>query len=450
MPKFTHVLEVEYTPSFRSSSIESMFDVPAQTMLSKTWEVDMPIENEEWSIGMIVGPSGSGKTTIAKKAFEGAKFFDGLRHDNWKEKCFVDDFSKSLTVKEIVTALSQVGFSSPVSWILPFSALSNGQKFRAEIARLTLETPKDEILVIDEFTSVVDRQVAKVCSNAVQKMVRRNGGKMVAVSCHDDIIDWLLPDWVYYVDTGEFKLTRGILRRPEIKLTIQRVHHSAWRLFKGHHYLSADVNTSAHCFVAFIDETPVAFAAALPFPHHIVKNVWKGHRTVVLPDYQGIGIGNILSESVAQHFTDMGKVYRSVTSHPAMIKHRTTSPLWIKDRNASLVSPQGKTGMMNETSANRWTSSFEYVGTDPELYKRNKIESGKSKKDGERDFIALKMSQIKDLESQIEADPSLSDDLIPQISEIKVTISAYVREMKIKEMRNAKKSKANKTPTKHH
>ena len=362
MPKFTHTLEIEYKPSFRSRAIEGMFDVPAAKLLTKSWDVDMPIEDMKWEIGMIVGPSGSGKTTIAKHAFPDAVFFDGLKHENWNSPCFVDDFQKGISIKDITTALSQVGFSSPPSWLLPFSALSNGQKFRAEIARLMRETPEGETLMVDEFTSVVDRQVAQFCSSAVQKMIRRSNRKMVAVSCHDDIINWLLPDWIYYVDTGEFKVTRGLLRRPEIKLTIQRVHHSAWRLFKGHHYLDANINPSAHCYVGFIDEIPVGFCAVLHQPHAIAKGIKKGHRTVVLPDYQGVGIGNALSETIAQHYIDNGFRFRSVTSHPAMIKHRCNSPLWVRTRAGSLVSPQGKSGIMHKTSADRWTSSFEYIG----------------------------------------------------------------------------------------
>lgn len=361
MPKFTHTVSSEFNPSFRADNVAGMFDVPVQKKLSKTWDVDIPIEDEEWSIGVIVGPSGSGKSTIAKKAFPDAKFFDGSRHERWESSCLLDDFDKSLSTKDITGALSQVGFSSPPSWLLSFNCLSNGQKFRAEIARLIVEQKDDEIATIDEFTSVVDREVAKICSAAVQKMVRRSGKKMIAVSCHYDIIEWLEPDWVYYVDTGEFRLTRGLLRRPEIKLTIQRVHYSAWRLFSGHHYLDAACNKAAHCFVASIGDVPVGFAAALPFPHPVVKNMWRGHRTVVLPDYQGIGIGNAISETVAQHFLDMGKRYTSLTSHPAMVAHRARSPKWIMTRAPGRVPVVGKKGQL-KTSAGRMTASFEFIG----------------------------------------------------------------------------------------
>lgn len=440
MPKFTHTLELEYKPSFRSSIIEGMFDVPAQRLITKTWDVDIPIEEEDWAIGMIVGPSGSGKTTIAKRAFPDSVFFDGLKHENWDSPCFVDDFKEGLDVKQdIVPALSKVGFSSPPSWILPFNALSNGQKFRTEIARLLVETPIDKVLVIDEFTSVVDRQAAKVCSESVQKEVRRRGGKVIAVSCHDDIIDYLRPDWIYYVDTGEFKLTRGILRRPEIKLSVRRVHHSAWRLFAGHHYLSSTVSKSACCYVGFIEGKPVAFAAVLPFPHAIAKHVRKEHRVVVLPDYQGIGIGNKLSEMIAQHYVNEGYVYRSVTSHPAMIGYRDRpGSLWKTDRKPSLVSPQGKTGMMNKTSADRWTASFEYVGTDVELYKRNKINSIMFSKDGGEAAIEMHLQDLKKFIDSVSVSGEIEEEDLIIINGMKDDVTNIIREIKINKAKKVK------------
>lgn len=382
MPKFTHQLSIDYTPSVRTSMIEGMFDVSVEKKLSRTWEIDIPIENEEWSVGVIVGPSGCGKTTIAKRAFEGASFFDGTNHKGWDSSHFVDDFKEGLrTLEDITPALSQVGFSSPPSWLLPFNALSNGQKFRAEMARLMLETQEGETLVVDEFTSLVDREVAKACAAAVQKAIRRSKRKLVAVSCHSDIIEWLEPDWVYRVDVGKFELTRGKLRRPKIELSIQRVHHSAWGIFKGHHYLDANVNKAAHCYVAFIGETPVAFAAAMPFPHAITKNVWKGHRTVVLPDYQGIGIGNAMSEAIAQHYTDIGKIYRSVTSHPAMIAHRCREgSKWVLTRKPGTVSPQGSGGELAKTSSDRITASFEYIGDGSPRYMEKAIPKKKERK----------------------------------------------------------------------
>ncbi len=73
---------------------------------------------------------------------------------------------------------------------------------RVDVARaLCLEQP---LIVFDEWTSVVDREVAKVASLAVSKAIRRTQKKFIAITCHYDVVDWLEPDWVFNTDTMEF------------------------------------------------------------------------------------------------------------------------------------------------------------------------------------------------------------------------------------------------------
>lgn len=83
--------------------------------------------------------------------------------------------------------------------------LSNGEKMRCDLARAILSD--DELFVFDEFTSVVDRNVAKVGSFAMQKAIRKQKNKrMIAVTCHFDVEDWLLPDWVFNTNDMTFYL----------------------------------------------------------------------------------------------------------------------------------------------------------------------------------------------------------------------------------------------------
>ena len=73
---------------------------------------------------------------------------------------------------------------------------------RVDIARaLSLD---QNLIVFDEFTSVVDREIAKVSAYAISKAVRRSSKKFIAVTCHYDVIDWLEPDWVFCTDSMEF------------------------------------------------------------------------------------------------------------------------------------------------------------------------------------------------------------------------------------------------------
>jgi GNAT superfamily N-acetyltransferase len=221
-----------------------------------------------------------------------------------------------------------------------------------------------EAVIFDEFTSVVDRDAAKISSAAVAKALRRRGKpRLIALSCHYDIVDWLDPDWIYNTTDGKFA-RRSLRQRPAIELRIHQATPAAWACFRGHHYLTASLHCSARCFVATWNGVPVAFTSHLPLAGF--RGVRREHRTVVLPDYQGVGIGNTLSEWLGAYLKAKGLRFRSVSSHPAMIRHRDRSPKWRMvrfgheqaHRSADpRVSRLAKTG-----SAGRLTASFEYVG----------------------------------------------------------------------------------------
>ena len=176
-----------------------------------------------------------------------------------------------------------------------YKVLSNGEKFRVELARRLMEAP--EPIIIDEFTSVVDRQVAKIGSQTVQKYVRRNDKRLIAASCHYDIIDWLQPDWVLDVATMQFK-RRRLRRRPQLDVQISYVPYAAWSLFSKYHYMSAKLNRTARCFCAFVDGQPTTIACNLPRPHPKAKNIYGCSRVVMLPDWQGLGLAMVLLDKL--------------------------------------------------------------------------------------------------------------------------------------------------------
>jgi ABC-type polar amino acid transport system ATPase subunit len=165
--------------------------------LEKHFKGSLPIEDFDWQIGVIVGRSGSGKTSIAKHLFPNAY----IRSFQYLNKCVLDDFPQQLETGEITRMLCSVGFASPPDWLKSYDCLSQGEKMRIDIAR-ALCLNQNEI-VFDEFTSVVDREIAKVSAFAISKAVRRSKKKFIAVTCHYDVVDWLDPDWVFSTDTME-------------------------------------------------------------------------------------------------------------------------------------------------------------------------------------------------------------------------------------------------------
>jgi GNAT superfamily N-acetyltransferase len=263
-----------------------------------------------------------------------------------------------MSIKDVTLLLSSVGFSSPPSWARPFHVLSNGEQFRATLARSLAENA--DLCVFDEFTSFVDRVVGRIGSAAVAKTVRRRGQKFVAVTCHDDVIEWLDPDWIYSPVDGSFQW-RSLRGRPPIELQISRVHHSAWRLFSHHHYLTNSLARAAYCFCAFYEGRPVAFDAWMPFYGRSNGRIRRGHRTVCLPDYQGVGIGNALFSRLASMWKGLGFRPVSGTGHPAEIAHRLRSPNW-KMTASPRRHARGQHGSDKTRAINRLVASFEYIG----------------------------------------------------------------------------------------
>ena len=129
-------------------------------------------------------------------------------------------------------------------------------------------------------------------------------------------------------------------------------------MFRRYHYLNHDLSKSARCWVATLNGDICGFTSVLPFVGRL-KNTWRGHRTVVLPDFQGIGIGSILTDSVAQILMDEGKSYVTTTSNPKLIHARAKNPKWQTYRFGRIVNK----GITAKTGAgSRITASFRYIG----------------------------------------------------------------------------------------
>lgn len=277
--------------------------------------IEIPSFPKDFEIGLIVGSSGSGKSTIMKEVF-GEE--EQIEWDN--QKCIASHFED---FEEASNRFGAVGLNSIPTWLKPYCVLSNGEKFRADMSRKL----KDNA-VIDEFTSVVNRECAISCSTSIEKYIRKNGIKnVVFCSCHDDIIPYLKPNWVYNTDTHEFYDGR-YLRRKKIDIKINACRKETWDMFKRHHYLSGDLNKSASCYIATMNDIPIGFISIISFPNGCLKHAFREHRVVILPDYQGMGIGNKLSEAMGQTYRECGCRYFTKTSNPRMGIHRDNSSKW--------------------------------------------------------------------------------------------------------------------------
>ena len=193
MPHFELVKESKPKKTFRVASVMGKFDLESEHIVEK-FAGNLNLD-DDWQIGVICGNSGTGKTTIAKELFKDSYFMG----NDYGSNSVLDDMPKDKTIEEITTMFNSVGFSSPPSWLKPYAVLSNGEKMRVDLAKALLSDKK--LIVFDEFTSVVDRNIAKIGSFAVSKAIRRTNKKFIAVTCHYDILEWLQPDWIFDTNT---------------------------------------------------------------------------------------------------------------------------------------------------------------------------------------------------------------------------------------------------------
>lgn len=331
--------------SYRAERVRSMFNATDEQATRFVLDLDLPELDldGDWSLGAIIGPSGSGKSSLGRQLWNGEAFHEGY---DWTPGApIVDDIARGGDFDTATGALSQAGLGDVPAWLRPFEVLSTGQQFRAEMARTLAEAP--DRIVIDEFTSVVDRQIAQVGAGAFGKAWRRTGGKAVVLSCHYDILDWLEPDWVIDTATKTFQLAsdregKRRWQRPRIDVEIRLGGWDLWPFFKPHHYLDLPPMVGGKCYVAFVDGEPVAHLgvatknAAVRHNGRVLQTVEaRASRLVVLPEWQGAGVGvRFLNEVCRMQLAGEGVLpgrrmtTQFQTSHPQLCHSLRRSPLW--------------------------------------------------------------------------------------------------------------------------
>jgi ABC-type ATPase involved in cell division/GNAT superfamily N-acetyltransferase len=332
---------------------ENEFEVP---------KFDMP---KDFGIGLIVGPSGSGKSSILRSLGLKEAEFD------WNpNKAIASHFN---SYDEASEKLSAVALNSIPDQLKPYHTLSTGQKFRAHMSR-ALQSGA----VVDEYTSVIDRNVAKALSNSIRKYVDRKGLKnIVLVGCHYDVIEWLRPDWIFDTKTGNLS-TERIARRPEITLEVRKADKSSWSVFKKHHYLTSDLpNNTPHSYLYYWNNALVGYGSLNAFPHPKLKACYNIGRVVVLPDFQGLGIGYPIFKNLAQiathnfnHTTGHYGRCKVVTAIPALHKKMNNDPDWKFIKGSDVRRDQNPTSQVFggydenyfKKHAHRITKAFHYVG----------------------------------------------------------------------------------------
>ena len=315
--------------SYRAARVKSLFN--AESGCNYDLVIDGVDLSGAWNIGVVVGASGSGKTSIGKMIFGENKIVSLA--DGWhRDRPIIDDIAPDGDFNTVTGLLASVGLGDVPAWLRPFHVLSNGEQFRAGLARLICEKPGEA--VVDEFTSVIDRQIARIGAQAFQKAWRRENpsGKVVLLTPHYDVVDWLRPDWV--IDTNKKTFERDCPRqRAKIELEIRKVNGSFWQHFKPHYYLDLPMPIAAEYFIGTVNGELACHLAVCPWFH--LKG-YRATRLVTMPEWQGAGVGTRFLDAIAQYHLDgkgrKGKQLPTFfhTSHPQLCASLRRSSKWVQ------------------------------------------------------------------------------------------------------------------------
>lgn len=349
--------------SFRAAKVKSLFNADSGATFSI--DADLDIDGMDWRLGVVVGPSGSGKTSIGREFFPGGGFYE----PEWPhDQPIIDAIAPDGSLDEATGALSAVGLGSVPSWLRPYHVLSMGERFRADMARLICEKPTG--VVVDEFTSVVDRQIARIGSLAFAKAWRRTGGQVVLLTPHYDILEWLEPCWVF--DTATMKFARGDLRRPRFDLEILATNDSYWPHFAPHYYLTLPKMVAAKYYVGRVEGEPVCHLAVGTMNKGRGRVECRASRLVVLPEWQGAGVGMRFLDAVAEvqrtgaegariEGRPMNTIFH--TSHPGLAAGLRRSKKWAQISQMSVGGHKGKSaGSMRKAQAGKAPGGTGYGG----------------------------------------------------------------------------------------
>lgn len=329
---------VEVEPTYDVQRARSLYNVTDGQDTRFRLDVEVPVDGD-WRLGVVVGPSGSGKTSIGR-----ALSYEAGWHE-WRPKWTREPILEAIGApfEKATGTLSAVGLGSVPSWLRPYAVLSNGEKFRADMARLLLQSEGDWWL--DEFTSVLDRQVAKVGAAAFAKAwrKRKDGRRVVLLTPHYDILEWVEPDWV--LDTAdavegevrhpEWAADReGGWSRPKVDLVVRETGWKYWHsVFEQHHYLKANPMAFSTAFVGFVGDEPVAHLGMSAMVSGRKREA-RACRMVVKPEWQGIGIGIPFLEALCERELRgegfVGKPTTTIlhTNHPALAVSLRRNPRW--------------------------------------------------------------------------------------------------------------------------
>jgi len=345
------------------------FEGATMTHIPCLQSADIP---NPFRIGVIVGPSGCGKTSSGERLFGRAKKVA------WDSSRRIAGHFSSMNALSLLFGAVQLTLDLALSY---FDELSLGEQHRVDIARQldAYEPDSNATIIIDEFTSYIDRVTAMKLSKGVSDYIHSHDlCRVVILSCKWDVISserGLSPTWLFDVENKKvmhFEHVRPLSRepsmarrsreptalmavsalwhRPKIRLVLRGCLQTDFTpRFAKFHYMDASIQPSAKCFSvwawfghcgdghdderAYYDDDELELVGFTSFLNHYGQChlfTFREHRTVVLPSFQGLGFGSRIADCLGEYLSRHGQRLYSKTAHPRYGGYRDRLPsVWM-------------------------------------------------------------------------------------------------------------------------
>jgi ABC-type lipoprotein export system ATPase subunit len=181
----------------RKREICADFGIPPREAATKLADsIRLPLR--PGTITLLLGASGSGKSSVLEAISNLApRAIQVVAMRFPRDRCVADSIMPRAGLQQALQILTVCGLGEPRLWTRSFGDLSEGEQFRARLARAVgaaMAGNRTTLVLCDEFSSGLHRRAAKAIAFNLRKLITRMRLILCVASSHDDIVEDMQPD----------------------------------------------------------------------------------------------------------------------------------------------------------------------------------------------------------------------------------------------------------------